>query len=416
MAGNNNQRTKHGTGRGGAGREQNNKKGNNPNAVNNRRNANRNNPSRRNNLNNGYDSDEENLEEQSSEESGDSSEAEKKKKEEEEKKKKSSGGIGNNKNPKGMLGGSTTSEESSSGDGKMNIRIPKAVKIKIAIAIIIIVLFLALLAVIAATVAAIFGGIDDTATLKSYKCETVNIISCRKESNNYELKEGERYCDDVLAEHGITRKNGSKRYIYSTTYSNVDFEKYVAGVADAEVGAVCSSCNNKEEVLKAFAVASRSAAQRINTGNGCYVESTDRFQVYVPPTSRGLEAAEATKGEVIVDKDGNVLSTEYDALACYDKKVDENGETWYFIKQPVLTGDKIPESWLKKANSSLFNNDRYSDWLICDGTLREHHGRGASQYGAYYMADVYNYDYKEIIYYYYEAYTDGSADKLQKAK
>lgn len=404
---NSSQRTRHGNGRGGnTGHAQNNRQGNNPNKVNNRRGINRGNPSRRNNIVSDYDDENEDLDGQGDEEVSNAANADRLKKEQEEKKKKNNNKK-NGKKSNSLSDGSTTTEESSSSDGEAVARIPKAVKIKIAIAIIIIVLFLALIAVIAAFIAALFGGIDDTGKLESLKCDTINMVFCRKVSSDYVLEEGEQYCDEVLPQYGIDRGRVSKRYIYNGTGS-ADFEKYVAGVVESEVAAVCNKCNNKEEVLKAFAVAARSTIYvRAHTGNNCYVEVSDRFQGYVPPTSKSIKAARDTKDEVLVDNDGNVMFVEFDAIACYGKEVDENGETWYLIKQPVLTGDRIPLSWLKEKNPHLLSHDD-TGWLICDGILREHHGRGASQYGSYYIADTLNYDYKEILYYYYEAYTDGT--------
>ena len=398
-------RQKHGTGKGGAAQRRNNgsnnKSNKSPNAMKNRNNmwGNRNAPNRRNPYGGyGDDIDDEGEEEELNSSQQDSLYNNIKN--------RINNNKNNNKNDNSSSGSSSSSEETDEGvlKAKLNAKVKKIVTI----GIIVLVLVLLLVLMILAAAIAVVGGIDDTATLESYNCETVNIIDCENKGKDYVLKEGERLCDDVLIEKGIKDSVTSNQYVYVRTYSNVDFERYVAGVTDAEVGAICTGCHNKEEVLKAFAVASRSAAQGIITqDHGCYVESSDRFQKYVNPLDRSVKAAEATKGEVILKDNGEILHATYDAFACYDKKTDSDGETWYYIKQPIQTGDAIPESWLNEKEKYVFS----TPWVSCE--MKQAHGRGASQFGAYYMADVHNYDYKMLLHYYYSAYVDGTEDQYE---
>ena len=49
-------------------------------------------------------------------------------------------------------------------------------------------------------------------------------------------------------------------------------------------------------------------------------------------------------------------------------------------------------------------------FLKCDGYTHQHHGRGASQLGAYYYATEKGFDYTDIIDYYYHDYVSGKVN------
>lgn len=168
-----------------------------------------------------------------------------------------------------------------------------------------------------------------------------------------------------------------------TEVKTYPLEEYVAGVIGGEVGMF-----NSPEVYKAFAISARTYF--LTAENNCSIESSDRYQVFKEEniTDGTRAAAEETKGKVLL-RDKDIFQTEYDAFACIDKDDD-----YYTIAQQ---DQKIPITWI----DSRINVNSKPDWFICDGTLREHHGRGMSQYGSLYLAEEKGYTYDEILAFYY---------------
>ena len=168
-----------------------------------------------------------------------------------------------------------------------------------------------------------------------------------------------------------------------TEVKTYPLEEYVAGVIGGEVGMF-----NSPEVYKAFAISARTYFLTAETN--CSIESSDRYQVFKEEniTDGTRAAAEETKGKVLL-RDKDIFQTEYDAFACIDKDDD-----YYTIAQQE---QKIPITWI----NSRINVNSKPEWFICDGTLREHHGRGMSQYGSLYLAEEKGYTYDEILAFYY---------------
>ena len=168
-----------------------------------------------------------------------------------------------------------------------------------------------------------------------------------------------------------------------TEVKTYPLEEYVAGVVGGEVGMF-----NSPEVYKAFAISARTYF--LTAENNCSIESSDRYQVFKEEniTDGTRAAAEETKGKVLL-RDKDIFQTEYDAFACIDKDDD-----YYTIAQQE---QKIPITWM----NSRINVNSKPEWFICDGTLREHHGRGMSQYGSLYLAEEKGYTYDEILAFYY---------------
>lgn len=242
----------------------------------------------------------------------------------------------------------------------VKIKIPKVIKIRLIIAAIVIFIFFFLLIY----VSIIINGKDigDFGSLAS--------------GGYYDIG-----CEEVTV--NLTNKNSDGTYenIGTGTYP---LEEYVAGVVTAEVGQF-----NNPEVFKEFAIAARSyfAAHH----SSCTIESSDKYQVFSPsPTTLAVQAADETKGKVLLSGDKLYGSIQYDAFAC----IGEEGD-YYIISQG---NQRIHKNWIENRISKT----NKPNWFICNGkeNLNEHHGNGLSQWGSLYLAQEENRTYDEILRYY----------------
>ena len=163
-----------------------------------------------------------------------------------------------------------------------------------------------------------------------------------------------------------------------------DFEDYIAGVVYAEVGLL-----NNEEVYKAFAVAARNYLLTHSTKNNgvCSIEDSSYFQTFTPTNNQKvIDAVNATKGEFLYN-DGKLVSTQYDAFCWYEK--DDN---YYTLKQQ---NQKIPSDWVEQNIAPNYRNYK------CATGSNLGHGNGMSQYGSKYLATIKNFNYEQILTYYY---------------
>lgn len=271
-------------------------------------------------------------------------------KKENEKQNNSKQGIGNNSvNSKVEVGAKVAK--------KAFIKILVALIAKIVItAVMILAPILAILAIFTVFVDIFKDGdsSDGVATAGYYpiKCEEVTVIFTDK-SKDYEVT-----------------GNG--------TYS---LEDYVAGVLAGEVGEF-----NNIEVYKEYAIAARTYFLR--NESECTIESSDRKQVFVDYSNSLMkQAAEETKGQVLLDETGSLMMTEYDAFCSI--AVDDN---YYTIKQK---NQKIPRSWVDNHTGII------PAWK--EGTCKGNHGRGSSQWGSYYLATEKGYKYQQLLNYYYKS-------------
>ena len=240
------------------------------------------------------------------------------------------------------------------------------------IKIILIVLAVALIVLGIALLIALIIGIEEmSGVYYSYKCNEITVINVDEEGN----------------------PTDSKTYNY---------EDYVAGVVAKEIGGF----NNKES-FKTLAIAARTYGQ-IVASDDCTIKNSEQAQTFLDITNSTnpthlliYEAVEETKGMVVLDKDGNLFFTEYDAFCYLDK--DNN---YYTLSQK---NQKIPIDWVQ-------NNIGTNYYTTCPCSLNDTsmtqcwendiwqdggHGRGMSQYGVLYLATEKKYTYDEIIEYYY---------------
>lgn len=168
----------------------------------------------------------------------------------------------------------------------------------------------------------------------------------------------------------------------------VPLEDYIMGVVNGEVGVF-----NDLETAKAIAVSARTYVVRRTDSCTKPAEDSSNFQEYNPNNISELtkQAVTDTAGEILKTPSGDFVSGEYDAF-CYTT-VDANN---YVLCQPTdTTVDRleIPKDWAEEVAASEGSSVAY----LQDNS----HGRGMSQFGAYYLSTVQKKDYKYILHYFY---------------
>lgn len=187
------------------------------------------------------------------------------------------------------------------------------------------------------------------------------------------------YSDEVCSTVEVNDKY-SHGEIYSGTYTIDDF---IAGTVYAEARAWYKT----PEMMKAQAVAARTyLVNRARVENGtCYITTSTSTMSFTKNTIPEIDAAvKETSGEYIMVNGEISKEAEWDAL----RVVGTSGSNYIIAQKNQL----VPKAWLD-APGRLFNS---IEWYN-----KYSHGRGMSQYGAYYLASEQNKTYKEIINYYY---------------
>lgn len=164
-------------------------------------------------------------------------------------------------------------------------------------------------------------------------------------------------------------------------------DEFIAGVVHHEMGA----WNQYPELMKAQAVAARTyLVNRAKVENGtCYIEVGNNTLGYSPNSMENIKnAVYATSGQYIMVNGQISKSAEWDALCVSDGYTTNTSSSNYTICQK---NQQIPKSWFSEVK--LYGTIDYYN--------SHSHGRGMSQYGAYYLASKQNKTYKEIINYYY---------------
>ncbi len=218
---------------------------------------------------------------------------------------------------------------------------------------------------------------DDTST--DDKINTIGVYPICHFDINRTSGETTYYSDNICSTVVVNDKY-SQGEIYSGTYTIEDF---VAGTVYAEARAWYKT----PEMMKAQAVAARTyLVNRARVENGtCYITTSTSTMSYMKNTIPEIDTAvKETSGQYIMVNGEISKEAEWDAL-----RVTGTSGSNYIIAQK---NQLIPKSWLD-APGRLFNS---IEWYN-----KYSHGRGMSQYGAYYLASEQNKTYKEIINYYY---------------
>lgn len=223
---------------------------------------------------------------------------------------------------------------------------------------------------------------NDESSDNTFTDDKVNTIGvypiCHFDINR---KSGETtYYSDNICSTVVVNDQYSHGEIYSGTYTIDDF---IAGTVYAEARAWYKT----PEMMKAQAVAARTyLVNRARVENGtCYITTSTSTMSFTKNTIPEIDAAvKETSGEYIMVNGGISKEAEWDAL----RVVGTSGSNYIIAQKNQL----VPKAWLD-APGRLFNS---IEWYN-----RYSHGRGMSQYGAYYLASVQNKTYKEIINYYY---------------
>ena len=185
------------------------------------------------------------------------------------------------------------------------------------------------------------------------------------------------HSDDVCSTVHIN--NGSNSGDYT-------IDQFIEGVVYNEARAWSDSI----DTLKAHAVAARTYL--VNRGrvenDTCYITVGTNTMGYTNNTNEAIhKAVTETSGEYIMVYGEISKQAEWDALCITNPNT--TGANYTICQK----NQQIPKSWFSKVK--LFGT---ISWY------NEHsHGRGMSQYGAYYLATVQNQSYREIIKYYYGA-------------
>lgn len=185
------------------------------------------------------------------------------------------------------------------------------------------------------------------------------------------------HSDDVCSTVHIN--NGSNSGDYT-------IDQFIEGVVYNEARAWSDSI----DTLKAHAVAARTYL--VNRGrvenDTCYITVGTNTMGYTNNTNEAIHrAVTETSGEYIMVNGEISKQAEWDALCITNPNTTGANYTICQKKQ------QIPKSWFSKVK--LFGTISWYN--------KHSHGRGMSQYGAYYLATVQNQSYREIIKYYYGA-------------
>ena len=188
---------------------------------------------------------------------------------------------------------------------------------------------------------------------------------------------GDEYIAPVCTQVSVISATDSRGN--PTEGGTFDIDKYIEGVVNAEVGGM-----NNYEVYKMFAVAARSYFY-VNSQD-CSIENSTSKQRFVSNNSSMIRlAVQETKDQVILDGNGNFVNAQYDAF-CTTQVTEDS----YILKQ---NHQVVSKEWADDQRGIK------PEWK--EGREIECHGNGASQWGAYYLAEEYDYTYSNLLRYYY---------------
>ena len=211
--------------------------------------------------------------------------------------------------------------------------------------------------------------------------------------------------------------NGNAKNCTYAYDGDVAFEDYVAGVVAAEVG----SANNLE-YYKVAAIAARTFFLS-HASSDCTVKGNATFQAYRDIETSGYadlikQAVEETEGLILV-KNGELVNTYY-ASAC----VVNADDTYYYVRYGTETlgganFQKIPKQWDKEE--SVYRNYLASWYSMVDQSSTDYenkscpnnHDYGMSQIGALYLITGEDYNYEEVIEYYYGEEAEIMSNEMQ---
>lgn len=171
-----------------------------------------------------------------------------------------------------------------------------------------------------------------------------------------------------------------------TNAGDYTIDEFIEGVVYNEARAWTDSL----DTLKAHAVAARTyLVNRGKVENGtCYMTVGGNTMGFTKSTNAAIhQAVTETSGEYIMVNGQISKQAEWDALCITNP--DTTSSTYTICQK----NQQIPKEWFSKVK--LFGTISWYN--------KHSHGRGMSQYGAYYLATVQGKSYKDIINYYYGA-------------
>lgn len=218
---------------------------------------------------------------------------------------------------------------------------------------------------------------------------------------------GYSYIAPKCTEITTTKKTNESGGQGSGATITLGLEEYVEGVVYHEFRGA-----NNLEAYKALAVAARSFVLA-KVSDSCTINNSTATQTFTAEEDRTetsmaemiKQAVNETRG-IVITNGNSITLVQYDAF-CFTSK-DSN---YYTMPQGEYGngGQKIPVSWVESnIRSSVYtncpcnNSNGAPSLCFSNGKYRDGgHGHGMSQYGMLYLAAEENYDFKEILYYYY---------------
>lgn len=187
----------------------------------------------------------------------------------------------------------------------------------------------------------------------------------------------------------------------------ISIEEYAAGVVAAEVGGM------PEEVLKTFAIAARTyivgSAPKVGSGSDCYYIGDNVKQAHTfSYNDNHLNAANETKGLIIVVDEKPRGNYDASCVYTYEQAAFENPnedfeEGNYYIKygSSYFSTSHFQEVEADKAGG-IGSLRTYINKAETERACAGNHGRGMSQNGAMYLNVYEEYDWQNIIDYYFD--------------
>ncbi len=190
-------------------------------------------------------------------------------------------------------------------------------------------------------------------------------------------------------------------------YGTMSVDEYVAGVVENEYGGAAY------EMKKALAVAARSfgihGAEKDGNGNCSVGDTSEGFQTYNPnPNETSVQAANETSGMILVDENGNVVSSQYSSCSL-QKPYNESGniikmsERDYEMSRDMFDKYRVGTACTDGVINKLkvgSNGKAWEDWAGRP-FYGSGHGRGMGQVLGNYLASEKDYTYDQILDFFY---------------
>lgn len=263
--------------------------------------------------------------------------------------------------------------------------------------------------------------------------KTQELLLEKKSYNNYKTKEKEKMIDydkrnkEIKSITPLNKTTSSSRSSNSCSYSSIpttvyvsnlhngynsassttsgytgyiNFDDYVAGVVQAEIGGITTNIETK----KAQAVAARTFSMHRHL-NGLAVNIGQAYND--SPTVTSLTSSNATNAQIIL-YNGNVIDAKYSARCNGDYTQNATEGTWAPYNNCNTSGNPIPYL-ISRPCSGHDNCSKFGETPCCNVTISTSnssgyiygHGVGMCQRGIEQWGEIYNINYCDMLNKYY---------------